>query len=79
MTPATAGFRHVRAGNDFALSDLKVEQTSGDAKQAVVKAQFKNFGEDETVIFTLDQAGDACRRKSRRGDGEAPPEGEALP
>src|SRR5947207_10219495 len=25
-------------GNDFDLSDLKVEQTSGDAKQAVVKA-----------------------------------------
>lgn len=40
-------------GNDFDLSDLKVEQTSGDAKQAVVKAQFKNFGKDERVIFTL--------------------------
>jgi hypothetical protein len=47
-------------GNDFELSDIKVEQVSGDAKQAVVRAQFKNFGKDETVIFTLihgDQGG----------------------
>lgn len=35
-------------GNDFELSDIKVEQVSGDAKQAVVRAQFKNFGKDET-------------------------------
>lgn len=40
-------------GNDFDLSGLKVEQLTGDAKQAVVKAEFKNFGKDETVIFTL--------------------------
>ena len=40
-------------GNDFELSDIKVEQVSGDAKQAVVRAQFKNFGKDETVIFNL--------------------------
>ena len=33
-------------GNDFELSDIKVEQVSGDAKQAVVRAQFKNFGKD---------------------------------
>jgi hypothetical protein len=40
-------------GNDFDLSDVTAEQISGDAKQAVVRAQFKNFGKDETVIFNL--------------------------
>ena len=40
-------------GNGFALSDLKVDQISGDTKQAVVWVQFKNFGKDETVIFNL--------------------------
>lgn len=40
-------------GNDFDLSDVKAEQISGDATAAVVRAQFKNFGKDETVLFTL--------------------------
>jgi hypothetical protein len=40
-------------GNDFELSDIKVEQISGDAGRAVVRAKFKNFGKDETVIFNL--------------------------
>ena len=46
-------FDMIVQGNDFALSDLKVEQISGDTKQAVVRAQFKDFGKDETVIFNL--------------------------
>jgi hypothetical protein len=40
-------------GNDFDLADVKTEQISGDAKEAVVRAQFKNFGKDETVMFNL--------------------------
>ena len=40
-------------GNDFDLSDIEVEQVSGDAEHAVVRARFKNFGKDETVIFEL--------------------------
>jgi hypothetical protein len=40
-------------GNDFDLFDIEVEQVSGDAEHAVVRARFKNFGKDETVIFEL--------------------------
>jgi hypothetical protein len=40
-------------GNDFELSDVRAEQISGDAAQAILRAQFKNFGKDETVMFTL--------------------------
>lgn len=40
-------------GNDFDLSDIEVEQVSGNAEHAVVRARFKNFGKDETVIFEL--------------------------
>jgi hypothetical protein len=40
-------------GNDFDLSEVKTEQISGDATQVTVRATFKNFGKNETVIFTL--------------------------
>jgi hypothetical protein len=44
-------------GNDFELFDIKVEQVSGDAEHAVVRARFKNSGKDETVIFNLVHGG----------------------
>jgi hypothetical protein len=40
-------------GQDAELSNLKIEQPSGDASKAVVQAKFKNFGKEHTVTFDL--------------------------
>ena len=40
-------------GQDAALSELQIAQTSGGADKAVVDAHFKNFGKDHTVTFDL--------------------------
>jgi hypothetical protein len=50
---ACMDFDMIVQGNDFELSDIKVEQVSGDADKAVVKADFKNFGKPVTVMFDL--------------------------
>ena len=40
-------------GQDAALTDLAITQTSGGADKAVVDAHFKNFGKDHIVKFDL--------------------------
>jgi hypothetical protein len=40
-------------GQDAQLSNLRIEQPSGDANKAVVQARFKNFGKEHTVTFDL--------------------------
>ncbi len=50
---ACMDFDMIVQGNDFELSDIEVEQVSGDADKAVVSAQFKNFDKPVTVMFDL--------------------------
>jgi hypothetical protein len=45
-------------GNDFDLTDVRIEQTEGDADSAVVAAHFKNFGKDTTVTYDLKRDAD---------------------
>ena len=40
-------------GQDLELTDLNVEDVSGSADKATVKATFKNFGEAKEVTFDL--------------------------
>ena len=40
-------------GQDFELTDLNVEEVSGSADKATVKATFKNFGEAKEVTLDL--------------------------
>jgi hypothetical protein len=50
---ACIDFDMIAQGNDAEISDVTVTQQSGDAKQAVVIAKFKNHGDPETVTYTL--------------------------
>ena len=60
-------------GQDFELTDLNVEDVSGSADKATVKATFKNFGEAKEVTFdlirddkgwTIDQMTSGCQSLS---------------
>ena len=50
---ACVDFSMIAQGNDAEISDVKIMQQSGDAKRAVVIANFRNHHDPETVTYTL--------------------------